>query len=264
MNRIKNPVGSMAKRHNFIPAKGLFITGTDTGVGKTLTAAAIAATICKSYEKKNVQKKVGVFKPIATGCRSTRDGLVSSDAEFLSHCSQSTCTLEQINPIRYSQPLAPAVAAELSHTPIDWDAMQLAYSNVVTSSDFVLVEGVGGVYVPLEKNYFILDLIADFALPVLIVSRIGLGAINHTMLTVNACRERSLRIAGIVLNGHNPDTASLAEETNPRVIAELTATPILSILPYDPNASVEKGIMTDNILAAAAMTSWFSAIEKSM
>jgi len=252
----------MPKQLNFIKAKGLFVTGTDTGVGKTLTAAAIASCLRKTFEKKELNKKIGVFKPVATGCRSTREGLVSSDAEILSHYSQSACTLEQINPIRYFQPLAPSVAADISRIPIDWDAMQLAYSNVVASSDLVLVEGIGGVFVPLEKDYFVLDLMVDLSLPVVIVSRINLGAINHVLLTVNACRQRNLKIAGIVLNAHNPDTATLAEETNPRVISELTKLQILSVLPFDSQADTEKGILSENILSAAGMVSWSSIVEK--
>ena len=115
----------MSRKSGFKQARGFFITGTDTGVGKTVVAGAIARCLLASGVR------VGVFKPIATGCRRRREGLVSIDAEFLAHCSDSPFSLEQINPIRYAEPLAPSVAAERGNKQVDFGEMELAYSNVV-------------------------------------------------------------------------------------------------------------------------------------
>ena len=246
----------MSRKSGFKRARGVFITGTDTGVGKTVVAGAIARCLLASGAR------VGVFKPIATGCRRRREGLVSIDAEFLAHCSDSPFSLEQINPIRYAEPLAPSVAAERGNKQVDFGEMELAYSNVVDGSDIVVVEGIGGVMVPIIGAYLVLDLMVDMALPVVIVAPSGLGAINHTLLTVRACRERGLEVLGVVLNKYRPEEASLAEETNPRVIAELGRVKILSLIPYDQSTCIEKGRLGGDITAVVALVDWGDLVER--
>ena len=240
----------MTTQPKFAAAQGFFVTGTDTAVGKTLVAGAIARSLL------NAGKRVGVFKPIATGCQRRREGLVSTDAEFLAHCSNTESPLEQINPVRYHEPLAPFVAAQRSQHPIDWTAMELAYRNIVKQHDLVLVEGIGGVMAPICDDYLLLDLMADMALPIVLVARAGLGTINHTLLTLAACRQRDLTIAGIVLNGYRPDAPTLAEETNTQVLAGLAQTEILTVIPYDKNTYVDKGLLGADALAAAANVDW--------
>lgn len=240
----------MGKKRRFERVKGLFVTGTDTGIGKTLVAGAIARQL------KAKGMRVGVFKPIATGCRLSREGLVSADAEFLAHCVDSPLSLEQINPIRYMEELAPAVAAERSGREIDWQRLELAYSNVIGVSDVVIVEGIGGVMVPISRDYWVIDLMADMMLPVVIVAGSRLGTINHTLLTVEACRSKKLKIAGIVINGYHADEADLAQETNARVITETSGVEVLTVIPYDKNSCVEKGKLSDEVFSAAGLVRW--------
>src|SRR3954452_9825000 len=120
---------------------GLFITGTDTGVGKTVVAGAIADWFRRRH------RRVGVLKPIATGCEHRREGLVSEDAEFLAHCADARFPLDVICPVRYAEPLAPSVAAERARQPVDWDAVQRSLRSIEAGSDVMIVEGVGGVRV---------------------------------------------------------------------------------------------------------------------
>lgn len=246
----------MVRRYSFASARGFFITGTDTGVGKTVVTGAIA----RCLSAKGI--KVGVFKPIATGCERRREGLVSRDAEFLAHCSNSEQSLEEINPIRYSEPLAPLVAAERSRRQVDFTLIEQAYTNVVSNNDLVLVEGIGGLMVPIERDYMVLDLMEDMALPVIIVAASRLGTINHTLLTIQACQQRSLQVAGVVINKYNPEQADLAEETNPRVISNVGQVRIIAVIPYDKSTCVEKGRLGPEITAAAALVNFSKYVEK--
>src|SRR5438477_5841316 len=122
---------------------GLFVTGTDTGVGKTLVAGAIA-----DYFRRR-RFRVAACKPCATGCVRRREGLVSEDAEFLAHCGDAPGPLDLICPQRYVEPLAPAIAAERARQPVDWQAIDLALDEICDESDVIVVEGVGGLMVPL-------------------------------------------------------------------------------------------------------------------
>ena len=220
-------------RVSFPRARGFFVTGTDTGIGKTVVAAALAHCLVQQG------KRVAIFKPIASGCEMGEQGLVSSDALFLAQCGGTGQTAEEITPIRYEQPLAPLVAARLSKRAIDWDLIVQTYRNLTQNYDMVLVEGIGGIMVPLEADYLVQDLMADMALPAIIVARADLGTINHTLLTVQACRTHNLPIAGIILNQNQPSKNELAVESNPRVVSELTGAKILAILDRDPETSVE-------------------------
>ena len=246
----------MARKLNFARARGLFVTSTDTGVGKTLTAGAIARQLVTGG------LRVGVFKPIATGCRRDREGLVSADAEFLAHCSKSECTLEQINPVRYAEPLAPLVAAERCGRAVDWGQMVRSYGEVCAGADVVIAEGIGGVLVPIERDYMVADLMAEMGLAALVVARSGLGTLNHTLLTLESCRARGIRIAGVVINEYQADDGDLAEESNPRVLAEVGKVEVLSVIPYDGHSSVEKGQLGAGVLGAVKLVNWAEQIER--
>lgn len=231
-------------------AKGLFITGTDTEVGKTLVTGAIASVL------RQQGLRVGVFKPIASGCIKRREGLVSIDSEFLAHCAESPFSLEQITPVRYAEPLAPIVAAERSDRPIDWEAIAVSYRYIASHSDVVLVEGIGGVLVPLEETLSVLELMGAFQLPVVIVGRSGLGTLNHTLMSWQLCRDQGLSVAGIVLNQYPANNPTLAEETNPSVLAEWTGKAVTAIIPEDKASSVETGTIGENVIAAAGLADW--------
>src|SRR6266550_2096629 len=174
-----------------ISIPGLFITATDTGVGKTMITAAIARVL------RNQGKRVAVCKPIATGCVHRREGLVSEDAEFLAHHSNTRHPLDLICPQRYAEPLAPSLAAERANQPLDWSSINRSLQLLSRDADILLVEGVGGAMVPLDAKHTVLDLAQWLRLPTVIVARPSLGTINHTLLTAAALRSVNVNLAGV-------------------------------------------------------------------
>jgi dethiobiotin synthetase len=218
-----------------LPEKaGLFITGTDTSVGKTLIAGAIARILTDRG------LKVGVFKPIATGCKRRWDGFVSSDTEFLAHCANSDLSLSTITPVGHPTPAAPIVSAACDGSAIDFSRIATAYKDICQNSNIVIVEGVGGVRVPLTAEFDLLDLAVEFALPVVIVARPNLGTINHTLMTIDCVRAAELKIAGVVINGYNATKSTVAEDTAPEVIAKYGGVNVLSVVPFDETVDIEE------------------------
>jgi len=223
--------------------RGWFVTGTDTGVGKTIIAGALARLL------REAGRRVGVFKPVATGCRrDVRLGLVSADAEFLAHCADARHDLATINPVRYSQELAPMVAAERTRRPIEHDAIRDCYRRIRDESHVLIVEGIGGLLVPIDRKMMVADMAVEFGLPLIVVARAGLGTINHTLLTIEAARRRGLHVDAVVLNHYESMLPTLAEETNPEVIARLAKVPMPIVVPYDEQVDPAKGVLTESIL----------------
>jgi dethiobiotin synthetase len=232
-------------------ARGVFITGTDTGVGKTVIAGAAAML------QRIRGLRVGVFKPIATGCRADlRLGLVSPDAEFLAGCAETAYDVRMICPCCYATPAAPFVAARHEHRPVDYDAISRCYRYVGENSDFVIVEGIGGLLVPVTQKHNVADLAVAFGLPLVIVGRSGLGTINHTLLTLEAARARDLKVAGIVLNRYNPDGATLAEETAPEVIGKVAKAPVPLMVPNDDSLDMQRARIGPGVLGALKEARW--------
>lgn len=230
--------------------KGLFITATDTGVGKTMIAGAIARLLTDEG------LRVGAYKPIATGCDRGPYGLVSADAEFLSICINNVDPVTIINPVTYETPAAPFVCEAKEDRVVDFDAIASIYQSMCQRKDIVLVEGIGGVRVPISEGVDVLTLMRQFALPVVVVARPNLGTINHTLLTVDAIRAAGLYVAGIVINGYNTATAGPAEETVAGVLHQWTKAPILAIVPHDPLSSVEHGKLGPVVLDALIDCDW--------
>jgi dethiobiotin synthetase len=208
-----------------ISIPGLFITATDTGVGKTVVASAIA----KSLSMKGL--RVGVCKIAATGCIEQSGQLISEDAQMLSHAIGDRFPLETICPIRYVEPLAPAVAADRAGISLDWSLLQQSLNVLQLQSDVLIVEGVGGILVPMDDRHTVLDVARWLGLPTLVVARAGLGTINHTLLTVNALRTASVRIAGVVINRFSNVPADIAGQTNAAAIERWGKLSVLCILP---------------------------------
>lgn len=225
---------------------GLFITGTDTGVGKTIVAGAIVAYL------KAQGLSVGVMKPAETGCREKGGELYPVDAAYLKKISGSTDPLDTICPYRFAEPLAPAVAAKRAGKKINIELIKKRFKAIAEKHDAVIVEGAGGLMVPLSGQYLFLDLAAELGLPLVIVGRAGLGTINHTLLTLNTARERGLEISGIILNEARPE-AGAAIETNPQVLKELGGTKRVFSLPYAPGGKSrpKNAFLLGNILADA-------------
>ncbi|MCC5830083.1 MAG: dethiobiotin synthase [Phycisphaeraceae bacterium] len=239
---------------------GLFVTGTDTGVGKTVVSCAI----CRALRDRQPRIRIGALKPMASGCRRDREGLVSEDAEALAHFADSRQPLDVVNPIRFAAPLSPAAAAEKLGRPIDYEALDRSLKMLDEQSDVVLIEGVGGVMVPIdpdEPQRTVLDLMVAWDYPVLVVCRAGLGTLNHTALTVRALREAKLRVAGLVINGMPADTALSNDPSmagNRQWLEKLTGVRVLTALPPCEAESVHphQARIHDDILELAAMVDW--------
>lgn len=216
-------------------ARGLFITGTDTGVGKTIVAAGLV----RALRVRGVE--AGAMKPVASGGRRTTQGLVSEDAELLQKAYAPADPLELINPLCLELPLAPGVAAELAGKKIEMEGVWKAYETLRRRHSFLVVEGVGGLMVPIWEEYLVIDLAREMGFPLLIVARPGLGTINHTLLTIAAARDYGLKIKGFLINGYREEEAGLAERTNPAQIEKLGKVPLLGVLPYDPEVDGPAG-----------------------
>lgn len=189
---------------NMFP-EALFVTGTDTGVGKTVVAAAVTLAL------REKGWRVATFKPVETGVDSRETQ--TSDTAILCRAS-GFLSPDEVNVYRLSHPLAPAVAAELEDVDIDVHHLVERFHDLRRRSDGVIVEGVGGVMVPIRWDYSVLDLIAELGIPVLLVARAGLGTVNHTALTYAALRARGMNIWAVVLNRYPPHPG-WAERTNP-------------------------------------------------
>lgn len=199
--------------------QGIFITGTGTEIGKTVIAGGLAASL------KQAGMNVGVMKPISTGD--------TADAQFLKHTAQVDDELASINPIYLRHPLAPSVAARMEGREIDVSCVETAFAELQQKYDFVIVEGVGGIAVPIQDDFLVVHLIKRLQLPILIVAQVGLGTLNHTLLTVAYARQFELQMTGIVLNGLCAETAGLAEATNPAEIENVTGVPVIGVVPYE-------------------------------
>jgi dethiobiotin synthetase len=214
---------------------GIFVTGTGTSVGKTAVMGALVRILRESGIN------VGIMKPIATGCHPDKDGtLISEDAEFLQSAAGVRYPPELLCPYRYEDPVAPSVAAEKSGRPILLPDIISSYFVLIGAHDIVLVEGVGGVLVPLFGGHTVTDLIKMLHLPVLIISANELGTINHTLLTIEHLRQKKIDILGIILNQTSPDVDH-SQLTNAESIKSIAGeVPMLGCLPYCPSCSVEE------------------------
>lgn len=214
-------------------ATGIFVTGTDTGVGKTVVAAGLALVL------RERGMRVGVMKPVATGCTGEGKRLISEDAVFLFEAAENEYA-PLTNPLRFRNPLAPNVASVIEKKEVPIEKILKAYHELQHHYDFLIVEGIGGLLVPITKEYYVANLIHEFSIPVLIVARGGLGTINHTLLTVDAAIIRGLEVRGIVFNRMPRVNFSIAEITSPKVIHDLTGIPVLGTLPELADVDVER------------------------
>lgn len=204
---------------------GLFVTGTDTGVGKTLITAGLAHAL------RVCGIDVGVMKPVETGC-STRDGrLRPPDALALREAAGARDALDLINPYRFREPLAPMVAAERSRRTIDVDRLLERFDRLADRHTVMLVEGAGGLLVPVTEKVSFLDLAVRLQLPLLIVIGSRLGALNHARLTVEAALAAGVPVVGAIVNRVTAER-SLARTTNVSTLRRLLPIPVLGEIPH--------------------------------
>lgn len=211
----------------------LFVTGTDTGVGKTVVSALLTRAL------RSLGTDCVAMKPFASDCEWKNGVLHSEDADFLREVGGFDLPLELVCPVRLELPLAPLVAAELSGIDThDWAGQaRAAFDTLQEQHDLVIVEGVGGWFVPLWRNLdgtiaTCADLVAQWNLPVVVVARRTLGTINHTVSTCRAVRENA-ELKGVVFCDSSPvEDADLAARTSPKMACELAQTRELGRVPF--------------------------------
>lgn len=203
--------------------RGIFITGTDTGVGKTI----VAATLARLLRIKGM--RVGVMKPVTSGCRELSGQLVSDDALLLCRAAGVDCSAD-VAPYCLREAVAPADAAQHDAVRIDFAVIKGAFGRLASLYDYVIVEGAGGLMVPLSGGLLIADLARELQLPLLVVARPGLGTINHTVLTCFAAGQLRLQVAGVIINGM-PEHPGLAEQGASHQIGALCGAPVLGVWP---------------------------------
>jgi dethiobiotin synthetase len=213
---------------------GVFVTGTDTGVGKTVAAAAIGLA-ARSRGRDAIP-----LKPAQTGW----DGAITGDAEFVQAALGTEEPADAVCPYRLRAPLAPAVAATLEGVRLDPRRVRERYEDLRGRHDLVVVEGAGGLLVPFSEGVDMAGLAALLDLPLVIVARPGLGTLNHTLLTLEAAHRRGHTVLGVILAGM-PAEPALDALTNPGALARLSPVPLLGVLPFDPGLDVESGRLGD-------------------
>jgi len=212
--------------------RGVFITGTDTGVGKTLVAAALALALKKQG------RDVGVMKPIETGVSQSK--VARSDAARLRAVVESEDALGAICPYQFISPVAPLVAAQAERRAIKPDMIRQVYRLLAGRYECMVVEGIGGVSVPIAPSTNGMDLIVRLKLPVVVVGRSGLGGINHALLTIDALRRRKIPIVALVLNRTHPVRSQIAriqERTTVEILRKQAGLPVLGPLSYESELS---------------------------
>ncbi len=211
--------------------RGIFVTGTDTGIGKT----AIAAGLAWAMRKKKIN--VGVMKPFATANRVYSKRYRSHDTALLATASAVTDDDYELNPFFYPIAASPLSATELNYGPsVDTKSVIQNLKNLGKKHQFMIVEGIGGIMVPLTESEFVVDFAKQANLPLIIVSTAKLGTLNHTLLTIMACKKRRLRIAGIILNktSRKPD---VVEQKTVSILERLTAVKVLVQVPFSKRAN---------------------------
>ena len=207
------------------PHGGLFVVGTDTGVGKTLVACALI----------HAMRRAGLapvpFKPVASGCSDTPDGLCSDDAAQLIAASGRPLTQDDVAPLRYAPAIAPHIAAAEAGQPIDCEYLA-AHAVRLARSGPLVVEGAGGLLVPLDARRTLADLAVRLGLPMGLVVGLRLGCINHAQLTAEAIAARGLRLAGWVANGVDPEFSRAA--ANLEALQTRLTAPLLGTIAWSP------------------------------
>ncbi len=202
--------------------QGLFITGTGTAVGKTIFTAALAMHLRKSGID------VGVMKPLESGVEDLSKA--GDDGELLRWAAASTDSLESTCPYRFKSAAAPATASRFEKKPVDYSDLVLNSKRLVEQHQFTLIEGAGGLMVPIAGGFLISDLAKDIGLPLLVVADAQLGTINHSLLTLLAARYLEIEVAGYILN-RMPTLPSIAEKSAPHDLASLTIEELLAVIP---------------------------------
>ena len=228
---------------------GLLIAGTESGVGQTVAAGAIAASLrMQGY-------RVGALKPCGVGCVHRREGLVSEEAELLAYWGDVRFPLDVICPQRYGHTMSPAAASEKEKRPLDWNVIRLGMEMIARESDVMIVDGVSGLMAPMDREVTFLDVACWLSVQTVVVARPDRDTVNRTLLALTALRSAGVRIAGVVVNRYNPERISAADEGNILAIERWGRTRVLTVLPDEP---IIRGMLPPGIAEAAAKVDWAS------
>ena len=209
----------------------IFVTGTDTGIGKTFVTASLAAVM------QSLGYKAGVYKPFQSGAEEKNRFLVSPD---LAYVKKLDFYVETLSSYLLKPPTAPSIAAEIDGVQINFQTVTREFQTLKQNCEIVLVEGAGGIMTPVTKNKTMGDVAKLLDIPLLIVARPDLGTINHTLLTINYAKMLGLSIAGVIINRYPSKTDDIAIKTAPGIIEEFSGVSVLGILPEIPNFDMTK------------------------
>lgn len=205
---------------------GIFITGTDTGVGKTIVSAGLVMAL------RQRGLNVGYMKPVETGCPVVDGEVLAQDSRFVREVTGIRDDMDLVCPYRLKAAAAPSIASRLEDAHIDLAYIVDQYFQLSLMHEIVVVEGVGGLMVPLNNNELVTDMILSLGLECVVVARPGLGTINHTLLTVNMAKMIGIGVAGVIFNGFGKEAIGLPERTNPDEVEHFAQVPMLGILPW--------------------------------
>lgn len=203
--------------------RGLIVIGTDTEVGKTVCTAVLAAGLVAHGHD------VGVMKPVACGG--------DEDSRTLIAAAGLRDDISKITPFLYEDPVSPHLAAERAGRPLDQSEIVTSAQRLAQEHDILLVEGVGGLLVPLDRETLLPTLLKALGMPLVVVARTGVGTINHTLLTLSEVHRRTLPLAGILFNRLDPDVDPEVENDNIRTITEMAKSPSLGVVPHNGELS---------------------------
>ena len=208
--------------------KSLFVTGTDTDVGKTYITAGLAVTLRK------MGVDIGIMKPFAAGTPQKK-GLKSEDVEILAKAAQVSDPENLMNPQFFKMAASPYTASKSLKVKVNVNSVLSSFKKLSKLHSMLLVEGMGGIMTPILKNYFVTNLIKDMKIPAVIVTRSRVGTVNHTIMTCKMCEKYKIPIKGIIIN--NFDSGGYPLKTLKRDLQSLTGVPILGTIPYIENLS---------------------------
>jgi len=203
--------------------QNIFMTGTDTGVGKTFSTILIG----KYLQKKGID--VGYFKPIETGCD---EDLVPEDANLVKNELSLSDDIELICPVRFKFPLAPYAASKIENKSVNFDLINKSWQMLNDKHDIVLTEGAGGLLVPISNDLFMIDLINYFDIPALLISKNILGTINHTLLSLNYLKYKKIDVKAVILNKIDKQNSDMSSFSNYEVIKDFTKPLSIMCLDY--------------------------------
>jgi dethiobiotin synthetase len=209
------------------PPSSVFVTGTDTGVGKTWVSLALMA------RWQAAGYRVAGMKPVASGCSRQGRRLENEDATLLRRQTSQPVPYAWVNPYAFEPPVAPHLAARERGVEIDMEAIAGAYARLAECVDLVIVEGVGGWLVPLGEHHTVADLALHLRLPVILVVAIRLGCLNHALLSAESIRAHGAQLLGWVANCNEPDALRVRE--NIAALKHCLRTPCLGVLPWQPS-----------------------------